>query len=340
MGHSLRRWGHGRNDSIGLNIRRVVACILARARGRDDRWAMLSKDEFGVPDRIFRDHLAHGDSASLAILIYTTRQALQTRRSQGDSDVLRSLSQFNIHDTLPALQHDFCALWNEVVLEFRNEGADKPLISILSETRHLFEDLHQGTNAAPSAPFTAPVDLDSTLCQPSSYPLCNAASHSTDLNTHAPVPNIPSLHTCMPQLGGLPSFSPRPTPSKKQGFSATSPDIVASCTMQGDTDTSDDPSNANLVHAAPQQTKETTAVPPTIVSDLPSSSIPTLALRSGVIPAEPPPSVESAVTQPDPVSHAGRCPYSSLTKAHSRTSLTSSLDSRVEGFLSALRAEE
>ena len=53
LGHSLRRWGHGKNDSIDLHVRRIVACILARARGRDGRWIMLAKDELGVPDRIF-----------------------------------------------------------------------------------------------------------------------------------------------------------------------------------------------------------------------------------------------------------------------------------------------
>jgi hypothetical protein len=222
VGHSLRRWGHGKNGSIDLNIRRIVACILARARGRDDRWITLAKDEFGVPDRIFRDYLAHGDSASLAVLTYTTRQALQTRRSQ--RDVLRSLFPFNIHDTLPALQHDFCALWNEAVLEARKEGADKTLTDILPEIRHLFEALHQGTDTAPTAPFTASIDdLDSTLYQPSSYPLCNAPSHSTDLTAQAPVPGISSSHTRTTQLGNSPSFSPHLTSPEKQRFFATSP---------------------------------------------------------------------------------------------------------------------
>jgi hypothetical protein len=264
LGHSLRRWGHGKNDLIDLHIRRIVACILARARGRDDRWIMLAKDELGVPDRIFRDYLAHGDSASLAILIYTIRQALQTRRSQGD--ILRSLLPFNIHDTLPALQHDFCALWNEVVLEARNEGADQTLTEVLPEIRHLFDALHQGTNTAPTVPFTTFIDdLDSTLCQPSSYPLCNASSHGTDQTPRAPVPGISSSHTCTTQLGNSPGFSPHLTSPEKQRFFATSPDIATPCTMQGDTDIPNISSNANLVHSARQQTKETTTVPLTIV---------------------------------------------------------------------------
>jgi hypothetical protein len=339
MGHSLRRWGHGKSDSIGLNIRRIVACILARARGRDDRWTMLATDEFGVPVHISQDYLAHGDSASLAILVYTARQAVQARRSQGG--VLRSLSQFNIRDALPALQNDFCALWNEIVLEARDEGADRTIPDILPEIRHLFEALHQRTDVAPTAPFTASVDnLASTLYQQSSYPLCNAASHLTGPTVHFPVPVIPSLQTSDTQLGNLPSFSPHPIPLvEEQQFSVASPDVAASFMVQGDTDTSNISPKANLVHGAHQQTTETTTVPPAIVSDPPSISMP--ALRSSVIPVEPPLPVDSVVTQPDPVSHLGRYPYSSPTEAHSHTlQATSALDAHVTASIGALNAHD
>ena len=197
-------------------------------------------------------------------MTHTIRQALQTRCSQGD--VLRSLLPFNIHDTLPALQHDFCALWNEVVLEARNEGADKTLTEVLPEIRHLFDALHQGTNTALTVPFTTSIDdLDSTLRQPSSYPLCNAPSHGTDQTAQTPVPGISSSHTCTTQLGNSPSYWPHLTSPEKQRFFATSTDIAAHCAMQGDTDISNTSSNANLVHSAPQQNKETTAVPLAIV---------------------------------------------------------------------------
>ena len=216
IGLSLRRWGHGKSDSIDLNIRRIVACIVARARRQDDRWTKLARDEFGVPDRVFQDYLAHGDTIPLAILIHTTRQALQTRRPQ--RDVLRSFSQINIHDTLPALQNEFCALWNEIVLEARNEGPNQSVIYILPEIRHLSEALHQGTRAAHNTPFTIFVDiLDPTLGQPSSYPLCNTANR-TDLSARPPAPVIPRLQTRPTQLGNPPSLSPRPTPQRMNAF--------------------------------------------------------------------------------------------------------------------------
>jgi hypothetical protein len=318
IGHSLRRWGHGKSDLIDSNIRRIVACIVARARrlGQDDRWTKLAKDEFGVPDRVFRDYLAHGDTIPLAFLIHSTRQALQTRRPQ--RDVLRSLSQINIHDTLPALQHEFCALWNEVVLEARNEGVDhQSLIYILQEIRHLFEALHQGTGAAHNTPFTVFVDiLDPTLGQPSSYPLCNAAN-CTDLSARPPAPVIPRLQPRTIQLGNPPSLSLRSTLPERQRISATSMDIAIS-TIHGNTHIPIINSKANFIHHVLHQTKDKNPVPPTkqVVSDRdpaspsPSQAIPVSIFRtSGVISVDSRSSIEFTVIQPDPshhrVSHTG-----------------------------------
>ena len=323
IGHSLRRWGHDKGDSIDMDIRRIVACIVARARGQDDRWIKLAKDEFGVPDRVFQDYLAHGDTIPLAILIHSTRQALQTRRPQ--RDVLRSLSQINILDTLPVLQHEFCALWNEIVLEAASpsrsaEGPDQTLIhrDILPEIRHLFEALHQGSSdnddtQAHITPFTVFVDiLDPTLGQPSSYPLCNAANH-TDPTPRSPTPVIPRLQTRTTQPGHPTSLSYRSTPPEKQLTSAASVDIAINA-MQGDTE-----HKANLIRHVLHQTKDKKAVSPVIVSDPPSpsppSSVSVLILRtSSVIPVDSRSSIEFTVIQPDPshrrrVSQTGRSQY-------------------------------
>ncbi|KAF8494101.1 hypothetical protein F5888DRAFT_670440 [Russula emetica] len=358
IGLSLRRWGHGKNDSIDLNIRRIVACIVARARKQDDRWTRLAKDEFGVPDRVFRDYLVHGDTIPLAILIHSTRQALQTRRPQ--RDVLRSLSRINIHDTLPALQHEFCALWNEIVLKAGNdsEGVDQSLIHILLEIRHLFQALHQGTSAAHTTPFTISVDIvDRTLGQPSSYPLCNAVNR-TDLPARSPAPVIvipePRLQTSTTKLGnppGLSSLSPRSTSPEKQRISATSIDIAIS-TMQGDSRDTDIPilnPKANFIHHVLHQTKDKTPVPPTIVSDSPSIPV-SIPRTSGVIPVDPHSSIEFTVIQPDPshhhhrVSHTGRSQFHSspTKKTHSRTSwqATSALDAHVTANIGALSAHD
>jgi hypothetical protein len=81
-GHSLRCLAHRSDDSINLGIRTIVARIVARSRIRDDRWTTLVKDEFGVPDEIFRDYLAHWDSVLLAILIHVTGEDCRTGRPE------------------------------------------------------------------------------------------------------------------------------------------------------------------------------------------------------------------------------------------------------------------
>ncbi|KAI0274307.1 hypothetical protein BGY98DRAFT_1099094 [Russula aff. rugulosa BPL654] len=63
-----------------------------------------------------------------------------------------------------------------------------------------------------------------------------------------------------------------------------------------------------------QASEELTGVPPTTVSDPQSSLIVALPSTSSVIPTEPPPSVESTLVQPDPLSHPfGSLPSTSTT---------------------------
>jgi hypothetical protein len=72
IGYALIVWGHRQDHDP--NVRRIVACIIARAQQRDDRWTVLVKEAFGVPDDALRDSLAHEDSVLLYILIHISRQ--------------------------------------------------------------------------------------------------------------------------------------------------------------------------------------------------------------------------------------------------------------------------
>ena len=216
IGHALRVWGHrGDHD---LKVQQTVAHIIGRARQRDNRWIMLVKEELGVPDDLVRDSAAHGDSALLFILIHVSRQA--NRASSWTPGVLSSLSKFDIRNTLPAVQHDFCTLWNEISREARNQinqGSSSTLsstpVKILRDIRHIYIALHQGTDAVPAA-FSASTDSsDSILVQLSSYPLCDIASHHPDSTTHpisisGAVPptqpgDPPDAPPHQPTLGGL-----------------------------------------------------------------------------------------------------------------------------------------
>jgi hypothetical protein len=209
IGHALRLWSHRRDHD--LNVRRIVACIVARVRGRDDRWTLLVKETFDVPDRVFQDYFGHGDSVLLSILIHVSRQA--NRDGTWTSGILSSLSKFDIHNTLPELQHDFCALWNEISRGAHNQGSSgtpaRIKARILRDIRHLYIDLHRDTDAAPTAFSTSTDSRCSILDKPSSYPLCDIASHHPDSSTHVHVSVVLSGTDHLPvQPGDPPDAAP------------------------------------------------------------------------------------------------------------------------------------
>jgi hypothetical protein len=182
LGHSLISWVYSTDDSINPIVRRIVAYIITHAKDRDDRWVKLVKEAFDIPDGVIRDYVARGDSMLLAILNHITRQALRTGRAE-QQEVLESLSQFDIHNTATELRHEFCALWNEIVQEARNDGFGITHTQILAGIRRLFMTLHRGTNAAPSqfpAPLDSIDDSDPILRWPPLYPSCNISGHHPD----------------------------------------------------------------------------------------------------------------------------------------------------------------
>ena len=214
IGHALRLWS--RNRDHGLNVQRIVACIIARAWLRDDHWIMLVREVFGVSDRVLRDCLPHGNSVLLSVLIHVFRQA--NRGGSWTPGILSSLSKFDIQNTLPELQHDFCTLWAEISQEARSQGSYSIPAQILCEIHHLYIALHQGTDAAPTV--FSPVSpstyrFDSNLNHPLQYPLCDNASHRpylTRLTAWAPVTGsvvVPSLTQLNQSPAALP---PNPSP--------------------------------------------------------------------------------------------------------------------------------
>ena len=189
MGHSLRRWSNGKDERFILEVRRIVAQIVVGVRERDDRWVSLVKAEYSIAEHVLRKYINHGDNLSLSILLHMTRQAFHT--GSWTPWILSLLSEFNIRNTLPELQHDFCALWNDIVLDaWDEEGLVKFPIWILREIRHAYIALHEGTGAALTAFSASTYHFDPVLVQPSSYRLCNINSHRqrlTSLTIHTPV---------------------------------------------------------------------------------------------------------------------------------------------------------
>ena len=175
IGNSLRTWDNDSNGQFNSYIRGVIAVIIAKVRERNVPWATFARHNLPtrVPGTVFRDYVIHSDSVLLANLIHFMRRA--NRFEPFSIAVVRSLARFDIRATLPDLQRDFCAMWNGLVREAQNSVKDSGniAVSLLSEIRHLFTELHGGSNSPLSAYFDASGSLWGPLDIPTAYPLCN-----------------------------------------------------------------------------------------------------------------------------------------------------------------------
>jgi hypothetical protein len=180
MGRALRSNSRSTDSESGLCAQSIVASIIASVSKRDSDWFALAMDQLGVSEPVLRAYVSHGDSVFLANLIHIARQIFLSANRDlvpEPQSILRSVSQFDVRNALPELQHNFCALWNEIVLEVQTKGAYTPIL-ILVHTRHIFSALHQGVDAATHAAFlTSTDDADDVLYQPFSYPFCNNPGH-------------------------------------------------------------------------------------------------------------------------------------------------------------------
>ena len=162
VGHSLGNLRHGNVASLA---RGIIASIIFNAE-RNDCWSMLAMDELVISRVVLRDYLARGDSVLLANLIHITRHFLHgllqphpdlTREAL---TILPSVSKFDILNTLPELQHDFCALWNDVIRQVQSSSSeDNPFEEILLDIWGLYVTLH-GTTASKYDPMHPPLCED------------------------------------------------------------------------------------------------------------------------------------------------------------------------------------
>ena len=272
IGHALRLWDHRRDHD--QNVQRIIACIIARSRQRDDRWTMLVKEEFGVPDDVLRVSLAHGDSVLLSILIHTSRQA--NHASLWTPEILSSLSKFDIQLTLPGLQHEFCALWNEVAQEARNRGSFSNSVQIIREIRHLYVALHQGTDSAPTASI---LTNDSyPVLFPSSYPFCHVASHRPPSTARIPINNSRTV-PFPTQPGGSPYAPPHQSaPGDSAALQlAKETNIIAGWTLPSDQTIASEIGESSRLLTATEPTLPVHNTP--ILTDVPPPSAVAAALQ-------------------------------------------------------------
>ena len=203
LGHTVASRFTNNDQDIPMEVHGKIAGILVRVRERNDSWVTLAARLYGLPER---DVALKGNDLSLTVLIHISRRYL--RSDYFSWQVLGALSKFDIRNTLPRLQHDFCTLWNEIVQEPRNRGPQNTSVFILHRIRHLYIALHQGTDAAPTAFSASTTYWDDILFEPSSYPCCNLASHRPDSTAHVsfPLPIQPDTPDDSPD-----ALSPPPT---------------------------------------------------------------------------------------------------------------------------------
>jgi hypothetical protein len=182
----LRGWANGKDEETTITIRAIISSVLARAQRRDDLWFAIASDEMGVPESVLRNHVTYGNNLSLTILIHVVRQQFSLFKERhwprtAFWKVLEVASKFDVLNTSPELQHEFCALWNQVVRAANCEIAS----GVLRPIRNTYLTLHLHTDSAPTKFSAATGDEDGILAWESSYPLCNIPGHNPDSSTHS-----------------------------------------------------------------------------------------------------------------------------------------------------------
>jgi hypothetical protein len=296
--HVVRGWDDGKDEETPLFKQAVISSVVARAQRRDDLWFAIASDEMGIPESVLRDYATHGDSLSLAILIHITHQQFIRVGEHADrwrliwdfSNVLEAASKFNVQDTSPELQHEFCELWNQVVLRAQRENNRGMAILILGRIRHVYMALHQDTDSAPTQFSASTGDQDHILKSPSSYPVCKVSDHIHDDSVSTDFPCSVKYDSAALVL---PSLTRADTPSS---FVSASGHAVESHTTllsqntnyttigtPGIPFTSPDPATSRITTSHP------TSKTSTIASPLSSSPAPaTASLRNNADPLIPP----------------------------------------------------
>lgn len=184
----FRYWVNRRGEDTAV-VNAIFSIVLARVQEHDDSWFMHVSDDLGTPEYILRSLATHGHSLQFAILIHIIRQQfIHLQNSSWPSNVISNLleaaSKFNASDTSLALQNKFCALWNEMVLKAQNDHDGKIASDILERIQRVYYTLHPLTNDSDliwSLYVRAPTgdQNDILSVDPSTYPLCNHAGHSS-----------------------------------------------------------------------------------------------------------------------------------------------------------------
>ncbi|KAN0139071.1 hypothetical protein V8E53_003073 [Lactarius tabidus] len=177
FGRFMRGWSRSVDDTTPSVVQAICSGIVAKPRPHFDSWIAFASLEMGVQEGDLRGYSRNRDNLSLAIFLHIVRQQFS---HIGDSSwpvdsfskVLEAAPKFKAQNALPALQHKFCTLWNEIVLKARTDDNWTIAGDILGKMHGVYKSLHPDTNSAPTRPPAPGADNVVT------YPECNVPDHA------------------------------------------------------------------------------------------------------------------------------------------------------------------
>jgi hypothetical protein len=283
----VKRWDDCKDEDTTLVIHAIVSIVVTRAQQHDDPWFNLASNEMAVPEPVLRSYASHGDSLSLAIVIHIARQQFTHFRTQSwpyleIMRVLKSVSSFDVQDTSPELQHEFCTLWNEMVRKAPDQNDWTITWYILRPLRGIYIALHQDTISAPTRFSASTSDYNSILYKRTSYPVCCVPDHTLDDTASTIFPLIVQFHddalvTASPTSPIAPFLS-LPAPPQVHENLVTVPPLDNSHPTHHTIDsltislTSPDPSNATAIQDAVTAGITTSYLTPETSTSAPPSS--------------------------------------------------------------------
>ena len=263
MGQTLADWYHKSGQSFTPHAKLLFAGILLTVKERNFGWVTLATQVFGP--------LESGiDSMLLSILIKVIPIFPTIIRSDDfDLRVWRVYPKLDMRNTHQGLQHEFCALWNKIVLEVKRKGYyySDPQVPILKWIRPLYDTLHQGTDAAPTAFSVSTFSFSAAAYAPSAFPICTVSDHHQDAPLPTPSGNQPDANSPAPQEAEQsdnklkpPSF-PNLTTNREIGETSHCPDMTPPTHPGLSSSRPTDASSTTAVAAEPQDITSTTTLP-------------------------------------------------------------------------------
>ena len=300
-----------------------ISQIIARRQPFDDSWYTLASNILGFPETSLRDYAAHGDSLSLVIFIHFIRMQFTHFRKPywpelDFSYFLIEVSKFDVKYTSPELQHEFCALWNQIVNKAQGSNDRQMAEFILRPIRNVYLALHEDTDSAPTQ-FSASSDyFDIIMGQPSSYPVCKVPDHRSDSTPHIHDDAVSeTLARAIPHDPNIPAFVP----------SLASPDPPSSSTHASL------PVDETMTNTVPLDNQKYVSVSTRVISQtttegrrLPTTSrgpITTCAMHGSIALSR---TTQPSTSSPSPKSNAAASPPADIAIGHTELSRTLSGD--------------